>query len=107
MRPPPYALLGPLWATVSAVDAVEKRHYFGPSRHMGPAGFLWPPGRAWSADADNTAPCGSTAGAGNRTQFPLRNGRVVLVTQDESWDAVLSISYQAGERSPSPGGGCD
>lgn len=39
--------------------------------NMGPAAFLWPPDREWNADADNTAPCGSTAGVGTRTEFPL------------------------------------
>lgn len=38
---------------------------------MGPAAFLWPPDRAWSSAADNTAPCGSNADIGNRTEFPL------------------------------------
>lgn len=38
---------------------------------MGPVGFLWPADRPWSAGADNTEPCGSTQGVGNRTPFPL------------------------------------
>lgn len=38
---------------------------------MGPAAFMWPPDRVWSAAADNHAPCGSVAGVGNRTEFPL------------------------------------
>lgn len=38
---------------------------------MGPAAFLWPPDRAWGAAQDNTAPCGSSAGVTNRTEFPL------------------------------------
>jgi hypothetical protein len=38
---------------------------------MGPAAFLWPPDRTWSAAKDNTPPCGSAAGVGNRTSFPL------------------------------------
>lgn len=38
---------------------------------MGPVAFLWPANRPWSAEADNTAPCGSSSGVGNRTQFPL------------------------------------
>jgi hypothetical protein len=43
----------------------------GASDNMGPAAFFWPPDRAWSERADNTAPCGSVAGVGNRTEFPL------------------------------------
>ncbi|KAM4066603.1 GPI anchored protein [Hirsutella rhossiliensis] len=65
------------------------------SGDMGPAAFMWPPDRVWSAAADNTAPCGSVARVGNRTGFPLKNGKIALVAQDESWDAVLSISYRA------------
>lgn len=38
---------------------------------MGPAAFLWPPDRAWGEAQDNTAPCGSSAGVTNRTEFPL------------------------------------
>ncbi|GJN75604.1 GPI anchored protein [Purpureocillium lilacinum] len=41
------------------------------SEDMGPAAFMWPKDRVWSAAADNTAPCGSIAGAGNRTLFPM------------------------------------
>ncbi|KAK5993745.1 hypothetical protein PT974_07182 [Cladobotryum mycophilum] len=60
---------------------------------MGPAAFMWPADRVWSAAADNTAPCGSIAGAGNRTQFPMTNGKIALVAQDESYDIELSVSY--------------
>ena len=42
------------------------------SEDTGPAAFMWPKDRVWSAAADNTAPCGSIAGAGNRTLFPMR-----------------------------------
>jgi hypothetical protein len=38
---------------------------------MGPAAFMWPEDRVWSGAMDNTAPCGSVATAGNRTEFPL------------------------------------
>jgi hypothetical protein len=38
---------------------------------MGPAAFMWPSDRPWSADVDNVAPCGSSAGVGNRTNYPL------------------------------------
>ena len=38
---------------------------------MGPVAFLWPADRPWSADADNIAPCGSSNGVNNRTNFPL------------------------------------
>lgn len=41
------------------------------SKVMGPAAFLWPPDRLWGAAYDNNAPCGSSTGAVNRTNFPL------------------------------------
>lgn len=40
---------------------------------MGPVAFLWPSDRVWDASQDNTAPCGSSAGVTNRTEFPLGN----------------------------------
>ncbi|KAJ5126080.1 hypothetical protein N7448_005389 [Penicillium atrosanguineum] len=60
---------------------------------MGPAAFLWPSDRLWGAVQDNTAPCGSSAGVTNRTEFPLTNGEVSLVLQDESYNVNLAISY--------------
>ncbi|UNI18588.1 hypothetical protein JDV02_004846 [Purpureocillium takamizusanense] len=63
------------------------------SDDMGPAAFMWPKDRVWSAALDNTAPCGSIAGASNRTLFPMQNGRLALVAQNESFDAIISISY--------------
>ncbi|KAJ5917076.1 hypothetical protein N7504_001091 [Penicillium tannophilum] len=68
---------------------------------MGPAAFLWPPDRAWSSAADNTAPCGSNADIGNRTEFPLTNGEVSLVLQDESYNVNLAISYHSNPTSNS------
>lgn len=41
------------------------------SKEMGPAAFLWPPDRLWGAAYDNNAPCGSSTGPVNRTNFPL------------------------------------
>jgi len=38
---------------------------------MGPVAFLWPDDRKWDAAFDNAGPCGSPAGVGNRTIFPL------------------------------------
>ncbi|CEJ89800.1 hypothetical protein VHEMI05624 [[Torrubiella] hemipterigena] len=67
--------------------------------NMGPAAFLSPPDRPWSPDADNTAPCGSDSGPVNRTQFPMRNGKVAFVAQDESYDIELRISYKSDPKS--------
>ncbi|OLN83746.1 hypothetical protein CCHL11_08711 [Colletotrichum chlorophyti] len=69
------------------------------SDKMGPAAFLWPPDREWSADADNTAPCGSTKGPGVRTEFPLVNGKLALVTQDNTRSVHLSVSYENDPKS--------
>ncbi|KAM0302782.1 hypothetical protein ACHAPM_004785 [Fusarium culmorum] len=62
---------------------------------MGPAAFMWPPDRVWSGDMDNRAPCGSRAGAGNRTEFPLTGGAVSLVAQDDYYNTKISISYSS------------
>lgn len=55
-----------LWA-YSVLGAVKAQDNFD----IGPAAFLWPADRPWSAAEDNTPPCGSAAGIGNRTTFPL------------------------------------
>ncbi|KAF2169143.1 hypothetical protein M409DRAFT_20369 [Zasmidium cellare ATCC 36951] len=63
------------------------------SSEMGPAAFMWPEDRPWSADADNTPPCGSSSGVGERTEFPLTNGRLALVTQDDTRAVHVGVSY--------------
>ncbi|KAF4462682.1 GPI anchored [Fusarium albosuccineum] len=73
----------------------------GGADEMGPAAFMWPADRVWSASMDNTAPCGSVASPGNRSEFPLQNGKVALVGQDESYDIELSISYKQDPKSNS------
>jgi hypothetical protein len=55
------ALMGVYASHVRAAEATD----------MGPAAFLWPPDRAWGTAQDNTAPCGSSSGVTNRTDFPL------------------------------------
>lgn len=40
---------------------------------MGPAAFMWPPDREWLSYHDNVAPCGTSSGPTNRTDFPLSN----------------------------------
>lgn len=42
---------------------------------MGPVAFMWPPDREWGAAQDNRAPCGSSQGVVNRTDFPLGASR--------------------------------
>ncbi|KAJ5784019.1 uncharacterized protein N7518_009696 [Penicillium psychrosexuale] len=65
------------------------------SKEMGPAAFLWPPDRLWGAAYDNNAPCGSSTGPVNRTNFPLINGKLALVLQDESWKMQVAISHKS------------
>ncbi|OAA62652.1 cytokine inducing-glycoprotein [Niveomyces insectorum RCEF 264] len=60
---------------------------------MGPAAFLFPDDRAYSAALDNTAPCGSVAQVGNRTDFPLTGGFVSLVDQEEAFNVQIAVSY--------------
>ncbi|KAM3514382.1 hypothetical protein MY11210_001936 [Beauveria gryllotalpidicola] len=88
------AVLSALMAAgASAADTKSAAKRPITSETIGPAAFMWPPDRVWSADADNTAPCGSIAGVGNRTDFPLQNGKIALVAQDKSYDLELAISY--------------
>ncbi|KAI1609287.1 hypothetical protein EDD37DRAFT_165044 [Exophiala viscosa] len=68
---------------------------------MGPAAFLWPSDRAYSSAWDNTAPCGSAAGVSNRTDFPMSNGAVAIVLQDDSYSVNLAISYSSDPTSNS------
>lgn len=61
---------------------------------MGPAAFMWPADRPWSASADNTAPCGSHAAIGNRTDFPLgAAGKVSFTIADDTTQIDLRIAY--------------
>lgn len=89
------SILGALAAAAVVVSAQDDAEY----DDMGPAAFMWPPDRVWSAAADNTSPCGSVADASNRTEFPLENGKVALVAQDDSYDIELSISYSSDPQS--------
>lgn len=59
----PRTMLALGWASLAVAAAT--------SDTMGPAAFMWPPDRVWTAEKDNTAPCGSPAKAGDRTEFPL------------------------------------
>ncbi|KAL4761047.1 copper acquisition factor BIM1-like domain-containing protein [Aspergillus foveolatus] len=72
--------------------AMSQTHGEEAAKEMGPAAFLWPPDRTWSAAYDNNSPCGSASGVTNRTQFPLVNGQLALVIQDESWNVQIAIS---------------
>jgi hypothetical protein len=51
--------------------AEEMPHGEAEAKEMGPVAFMWPSDRVWAAKDDNTAPCGSVARPGNRTDFPL------------------------------------
>jgi hypothetical protein len=67
-----YALVGVV-STCALVQAVGEDD---DDLTMGPAAFMWPSDRPWSADVDNIAPCGSSAGVGNRTNYPLCTSKV-------------------------------
>ncbi|TLD34021.1 hypothetical protein PspLS_01104 [Pyricularia sp. CBS 133598] len=81
----------------------------GPTAHgvgamgteMGPVAFLWPADRPWSAGADNTEPCGSTQGVGNRTPFPLSAGAVSLSIAADAYDVEFTMSYAKDPKSNS------
>lgn len=45
---------------------------------MGPVGFMWPAARAWNEHDAQTAPCGSSSGAGNRSEFPICTSSLFL-----------------------------
>ncbi|BAE62025.1 unnamed protein product [Aspergillus oryzae RIB40] len=64
----------PLVALSSAISAWA--HGEEEAKEMGPVAFMWPPDRVWGAAYDNTAPCGSSSGATNRTDFPMADERV-------------------------------
>ncbi|KAL3474014.1 hypothetical protein BJX99DRAFT_248588 [Aspergillus californicus] len=65
------------------------------AEEMGPVAFMWPPDRTWGAAYDNNGPCGSNTGVVNRTEFPLVNGQLALVIQDESWNVQIAVSHKS------------
>ncbi|KAJ4201117.1 hypothetical protein NW767_006768 [Fusarium falciforme] len=86
---------GLAFMAASAHAAVD----MGDTDEMGPAAFMWPADRVWSAAMDNTAPCGSVANPGNRSEFPMQKGKVALVGQNESFSMELSISFEQNPKS--------
>ena len=54
-----------------ATSALSQDHGEEAAKEMGPVAFMWPADREWGAAQDNTAPCGSSQGIANRTEFPL------------------------------------
>ncbi|KAE8393078.1 hypothetical protein BDV23DRAFT_192013 [Aspergillus alliaceus] len=71
----------PFVALSSAIGAWA--HGEDEAKKMGPVAFMWPPDRPWGAAYDNTAPCGSSAGVSNRTDFPLTNPSIDPSTNDD------------------------
>ncbi|KAL6360600.1 hypothetical protein LRP88_06306 [Fusarium phalaenopsidis] len=86
---------GLAFMAASAYAAID----MGDTDEMGPAAFMWPADRVWSAAMDNTAPCGSVANPGNRSEFPMQKGKVALVGQNESFSMELSISFEQNPKS--------
>ncbi|EME46325.1 hypothetical protein DOTSEDRAFT_22412 [Dothistroma septosporum NZE10] len=67
------------------------------NHYMGATAFLWPPPRPWKPRAEKSVgSCGSTTGVGNRTFFPMTDGRLALVAQWETgWHSVaIRIAYR-------------
>ncbi|OQV02536.1 hypothetical protein CLAIMM_07722 [Cladophialophora immunda] len=84
-----------IWCCALVAEyALAQEHGEEYEKTMGPVAFLWPPDREWGAAQDNTAPCGSAASVTNRTEFPLLNGQIALVAQDESWSIQVAISHK-------------
>ncbi|EXJ83791.1 hypothetical protein A1O1_07418 [Capronia coronata CBS 617.96] len=73
---------------------VAQEHGEDYAKTMGPVAFLWPSDRIWDAAHDNSAPCGTPSGVTDRTEFPLLNGQVALVAQDESYSIQVAVSYK-------------
>lgn len=59
---------------------------------MGSAAFLWPPDRVWSEETEGKGPCGGSA-TGDRTKFPLTNGKIALIAVDNFYNTKISISF--------------
>ncbi|ODV89893.1 hypothetical protein CANCADRAFT_97124 [Tortispora caseinolytica NRRL Y-17796] len=78
---------------LALAGAALAQHGSGYAQTMGPVAFLWPPDRPWNEDQDNIAPCGSASGVGNRTAFPIDQGYIALVAQEEGWDIAVRIAY--------------
>ncbi|KAE8153538.1 hypothetical protein BDV25DRAFT_136831 [Aspergillus avenaceus] len=87
----------PLVALTSAIGVWG--HGEEEAKKMGPVAFMWPPDRVWNEAYDNTAPCGSSSGPSNRTDFPLVNGQLALVIQDESWNVQVAVSHKSNPTS--------
>ncbi|CRK30475.1 hypothetical protein HYQ45_011439 [Verticillium longisporum] len=87
------ALVGAFFASSTVAQATT-------SNEMGAAAFLWPADRKWVDATDETAPCGG-AQLGERTAFPLTNGRLALVTQDNTRAVHVGVSYSNNPTSAS------
>ena len=70
--------------------ALSQDHGEEAATEMGPVAFMWPPDREWGAAQDNRAPCGSSQGVVNRTEFPLGMFRPFLVSKPPLLTGVLS-----------------
>lgn len=89
--------LFPACATWFACVVAQSHGEGAEGTEMGPVAFLWPADRNWSAAADNIAPCGSTDGPANRTQFPLSQGAVALTIADEAWNVAIRLATGNGK----------
>lgn len=91
-----------LFTTVAASlagYALGQAHGESYAQTMGPVAFLWPPDREWSETQENIAPCGSSSGVVNRTDFPLTKGNILLVAQDAAWAVDINIAFRSNPTS--------
>ncbi|ODV62151.1 copper acquisition factor BIM1-like domain-containing protein ASCRUDRAFT_24938, partial [Ascoidea rubescens DSM 1968] len=80
-------------ALVNAAPALKHGSEY--SQTMGPVAVLYPPDREWAETTERTAPCGTHATVGNRSDFPLDDGFVALVADAVGWEVSLKISYSS------------
>ncbi|PTB42309.1 uncharacterized protein TrAFT101_008601 [Trichoderma asperellum] len=66
--------------------------------YMGPASFAWPLPRAWNRTLDNNPPCGFSD-IGTRSKFPMYNGYVAFVSQYETRNLEVKVSYMWNPKS--------
>lgn len=86
-------------ASIMAGRVAAQGHGEEYAQTMGPVAFMWPDDRPWSEDTENIAPCGSASGPGDRDNFPLEGGAILLVSQDEAWAVDVNIAFKSNPTS--------
>lgn len=86
-------------ASIMAGRVAAQGHGEEFAQTMGPVAFMWPDDRPWSEDTETIAPCGSASKVGERTNFPLEGGALLLVSQDEAWNVDVNIAFKSNPSS--------